>query len=344
TQQCQTNGATQCVNSGATTNMIKVCYGPRIQSDCDYGCQGSGVPPNVIFPIQGSVDLGQQPLTPLTGTVYIVLQDAAGGGCVLEATSNTSPVDSLITMNGTVASWNLAPASFPNKSCLQTNGMVMNYTFQLFLQTQGSFVGVTFTSDTSQASSPNTVMVPQLDIIEGCLPDGVKIRMEDGSEKLVESFQGYGNEKVRSRNPASRAVTATTWGSEAKPLVSLRTSGGHSLLLTETHPVITPRGPVMAFQLKRGDVVLTEGGQATLTEVSRRANPRPVPVHNLRVGSREEAARGQTTFFANGILVGDQQMQRHVYLQSRTPRQRSREEIMAALPREWHRDFQNAKP
>jgi hypothetical protein len=342
-QQCQTSGSTTCVNNGAITRAVKVCYGPRIQNDCDYGCQGSGYPPNIIFPIVGSANLGQTPVSPPTGSLYIVLRDVAGGGCVLNATQNkVGSLQGLVTVTGTTAAWNLAPGSFPNQNCLQPNGMLMNYSFQLYMQTATGSVGLTFTSDTSQARLPNTYMVPQIDVVEGCLPDGTLIRMADGSQRVVESFQGYGNERVRSRG-GDRAVLATTWGHEDRPLVALRDDRGHALLLTEWHPVMTPRGAVAALHLKAGDTVLTEGGEARLVEVSRRTSPRAVPVHNLRVGTEEQARRGENTFYANGILVGDQLTQRQVHLAARTAPRLSHDEVLARLPAEWRQDYLNSR-
>lgn len=60
-QQCESSVATSCVNTGSISNQLKICYGPRVNTDCDYGCTGAGVPPNIIFPIKGSVDLGVVP-------------------------------------------------------------------------------------------------------------------------------------------------------------------------------------------------------------------------------------------------------------------------------------------
>jgi hypothetical protein len=336
-QQCQTSSATGCAAPGA--NPLKVCYSARIQSDCDYGCQGtSAYPPNIIFPIAGSANLGAAPGTPLQGSLYIQLQDTAGGGCILVASTDLSD----ITINGNVASWNLAPASFPNLSCVQTNGMDFNYSFQLYLRSQAGYLGGIFSSEIS-TSVTDGVAVPAIEVVQGCLPAGVKIRMADGSERAVETFQAYGDEKVRSHGAAaSRAVTGTTLGKEEKPLVRLRDDHGHTLLLTEAHPVITSRGPVAAAKLVKGDVVLTENGEAALVAVDRQPSAVPVPVHNLRVGTQEEAARGESTFYANGILVGDQAMQRYLIAEAAKLVHLSQQEILSRLPREWHQDFLNS--
>lgn len=342
-QQCQTNTNTACVNNGPVTTPLKICYGPRIQKDCDYGCQGAGVPPNIIYPISGSVNLGQTPVSPPTGSLYIVMTDTTGGGCVLQAVQNTTgSLTGLINVSGSTASWNLSPASFPNQSCLKTNGMLFNYTFQLFTQTTTGFAGATFTSDTTQGSLPDTVIVPQIDIIQGCLPDGTQITTADGKTKAIESFQGFGDEQVRSTGGTTRTVVATTWGTEELPLIAIRDDKGHALRLTEAHPVITDHGVVMASALKVGDGIDTEAGPAKLVAVTRVSSEKPVPIHNLRVGSEEDAKQGASTFFANGILVGDQLMQRQGMLAATRPRHLSKDEILATLPEEWRQDYLNA--
>jgi hypothetical protein len=340
-QQCMTNANTACVVNNPA-KAISVCYGNRIQSDCDYGCQGSSNPPNIIFPIQGSVNMGSAPLTPLTGSLYIVL-NMVQGGCVLEASNNTTDLSSVITMNQNVASWNLPPASFPNSGCLvpTQTGTTFNYTFQLFMQTTAGFSGATFTSDSTQWGLPDTFPVPTMKIAIGCFPDGVKIRMADGSERAIEDFQGKGDELVRSSG-VNRSVSAITWGNETNPLVYLRDDRGHTLLLTEGHPVMTPRGPVMASGLKAGDVVITESGNAELIAVERRESPVPVPIHNLRIGTDIEAGKGQTNFFANGILVGDEHIQRLLMDQQAAPRHLTNSQILNSLPPEWRRDFLNS--
>jgi Intein/homing endonuclease len=305
---------------------------------------GSSNPPNIIFPIQGSVNLGQAPSTPLTGSLYIVLYLASGGGCQLAATNNaTGSLANLISVSNNVASWNFPPTNFPNQNCMQTTaqGNLMNYSFQLYMLTNTGTVGATFTSDSSQFNLPNTFPVPQMNVLIGCLPAGVRIRMADGSERAVETFTGTG-ETVRSPDLDAPAVTATMWGSEDHPMVAIRDALGHRLTLTEAHPVLTTRGPVMASKLKVGDVVLTESGNAALVSVERLAHQEPIPIYNLTIGTEKQAADGRTTFYADGILVGDQQMQQDLATKQATPRALSQMEILRALPVAWHQDYVNS--
>jgi hypothetical protein len=218
---------------------------------------------------------------------------------------------------------------------------LLNYSFLLYVMTSTGSVGATFTSDPGQFILPNTFPVPQMSVLVGCLPAGVRIRMADGSDRAIETFTGKG-ETVRSPDLDAPAVTATTWGSEDLPMVVIRDSLGHRLTLTEGHPVLTTRGPIMASKLKVGDVVLTETGNAALVSVERLAHQEPVPIYNLTIGTEKQAAEGRTTFYADGILVGDQQMQEDLAVKEATPRVLSQMEILRALPVSWRQDYVNS--
>ncbi len=350
-QQCGTSSATTCASSTAQlchgiTCPITVCYGNRINNECDYGCTGtSSYPPTFMFPITGSANFGVAPITTSTGSVlgslYITLVSTTGGGCTLNATTDLSMIN--VNSSTNLLSWNLPSTSFPNSGCMPAALLNFNYSFDLSLESLSGDLDITFTSDPAQQSLSDTVAVPPLQVAQGCLPAGVKIRMADGSERAIETFQADGGEKVRAQGERGpQAVTGKTFGHEEKPLVRIRDDHGHTLLLTQAHPVITSRGPMIAAELKRGDVVLTESGEAALLAVDRQSSPRPVPVHNLRVGSRQQAVGAQSTFYANGILVGDQMMQLHLMEEAAKPRHLSQQEILRRLPSDWRRDFLNS--
>jgi hypothetical protein len=93
---------------------------------------------------------------------------------------------------------------------------------------------------------------------------------------------------------------------------------------------------VLARDLSVGTGVSTESGEATLTSVERRQYDGDV--WNLTVGTLEDAERGETTMYANGILVGDVQMQ-HYYAER--DRRRQVENPLTVLPAEWHQDYHN---
>ncbi|RKG78176.1 hypothetical protein D7W79_13475 [Corallococcus exercitus] len=173
-----------------------------------------------------------------------------------------------------------------------------------------------------------------------CMAEGTLVQREDGTTVPVEQVKvgdkvrnGVGNKLL--------TVTDVAHGNELKPFVHLRDSKGHELTLTEMHPVINARGEVVAAKnLKAKDQVRTDKGTATLTEVTRL----PVngkQVFNLRLGTDEElAGAGELgrTLYAGGILVGDMSMQEALERPEQKPA-----DVLARLPKAWHRDFKNAQ-
>jgi hypothetical protein len=120
-------------------------------------------------------------------------------------------------------------------------------------------------------------------------------------------------------------------------MVRIRDAAGHTLLMTEMHPIATPdRGMVQARALRTGDVVMTTQGPSKLTEVSR--EPYAGQVYNLKVGSDTEMAGlgpDQTVVHANGFVVGDGQIQSKYEALAMKPG----EKTVDQLPEQWRRDF-----
>src|SRR5271155_4559723 len=93
----------------------------------------------------------------------------------------------------------------------------------------------------------------------------------------------------------------------------------------------------MAKLLTEGDVVQTAEGPSRLRTVGREAFSGTV--WNLTVDPvNGDAAKTATTFYANGILVGDGHMQHDLEL---AERQKS-VNVLKVLPAEWQQDYQNA--
>jgi hypothetical protein len=160
--------------------------------------------------------------------------------------------------------------------------------------------------------------------------------------RKVELFKGDGTESVLlNRNGTNGLVKGTGDGTEQKPLVRIGDSAGHSLVVTETHAIVTGKGPKMAWQVRVGDTLYTREGTSrvkTIEQVPAVANQK---VHNLFIGDPAQAAAGKTTMFANGILVGDMYMQNEVYKRSQI-QGFSKDEVLARLPKEWQRDYLNS--
>jgi hypothetical protein len=336
--------ATTCTNQVPNTIPIKLCYYRKNQQECDYYNPATGHPTDFIFPLAGSVQFPRAVDPALRGSLTIVLQNPQkGGGCFLYFKDNQQPLDKdHWSAGGNTLRWAYDQAAFPDPGqCLEYYGGTTTYLALLATVALdgGSFGAVVFTSDRSDSGAKDAFIIPAMEIWQGCLAAGTQVRMADGSLRAVESFTADHREKVRAAG-GERTVWATTRGIEPDPMVRLKTDGGQELLLTATHPVITDRGAVMAMDLSPGDRVRTEGGTAQVTAVTREAYRGQV--YNLSLGTEEDAAAGRSTFYANGILVGDARTQTRLERLEKEELATDPRHVLERLPREWHEDYKRA--
>lgn len=159
-----------------------------------------------------------------------------------------------------------------------------------------------------------------------CLAAGTQIAMTDGSTQNVENLNV--NMRVKSANGTSQNVQATLaqphWGT----VYVVTTQGGLSLTCSGTHPMMTPNGAVQASTLAPGSTVLTRNGTDTVARVAQQQQSGE-GLFNLWL----DGAAGTTTFYANGFLVGDYQMQVALLKESDPAAVRAR------LPTYLHTDY-----
>jgi hypothetical protein len=89
--------------------------------------------------------------------------------------------------------------------------------------------------------------------------------------------------------------------------------------------------------LNVGDVVMTKDGPSELVQVERQSYDGKV--YNLKVGSPTESldiGPDQTTFYANGFLVGDGQIQTKYEMAEFSKKEGN---ILERLPKKLHRDY-----
>lgn len=166
-----------------------------------------------------------------------------------------------------------------------------------------------------------------------CLAEGSRILLADGRHVPVERVK-VGDRVLTGAGGASLPVLEVVRGEELNPLVRLRDGAGHSVTLTELHPVLGAGGEaVAAGQLRVGDRVRMARGVGVLTAVTR------VPVQgqhvfNLRLGSAPGSAAGQR-LVAEGFVVGDLTLP---LSESHSPR----DEALGRLSPGWRRDYLSA--
>ena len=337
----------------STTN-ITACYQR-------YGCTynpPTGSTNGLLIPLVGNavypfgVSLSNN--IPTGGNVNWALVDAtAGGGCqCYEIASGPSSISQFFngtntTVNTSSSSgvttiswnWNSSLFQLTGPACY-TNGHTYNFTFYLDVPAPTSKggsaqdVSVQITSTPPNNPGTNTIQTGTFVVKSGCLAAGTEIELADGSRQTIERFRATG-EKVRSSGNRSLSVVNYSSGAEERPMVRIIDDKGHQLLLTETHPVVTAsRGTVTASELTTADSVMTDAGPSKLTAVTRM--PYSGPVYNLELGAPGESfTAGETTMYANHILVGDWTMQNARVEAAR----RSPEAIYAGLPPEWREDY-----
>lgn len=323
----------------------KLCLG-RTGTDCTYTPVG-GSSSNVIMPVQGSVTfsspINTAPATPNSAWVSMARPDTGqGGGCsILNTTDFFGDPNTVI--NGNTISWNFANMQFQpiQSGCLNVNATAI-YTLTLGLTIGNlpqTFVSIT-SSPTTDPTNPNFKKIPELQIFWSCLADGTLVTLKGGKKIKIENVKD-GQEVMVDASGRTDVVESKLRGKESVPIIVLRTAGKRMLRLTVGHPVITDKGPVLAGNLKVGDVVMTQGGPDKLTKVSHKKFGGYV--WNLNVGkppmSLNDPKVTGSTFLADGIVVGDNVMQ---FVENRKDQINHAKRSMRHAPPEWARDIQSA--
>lgn len=356
------------LNSATPDGKISVCMDRNWTNDCDYILDtGSVTMHRVKMPLKGFIKittttqhvfnrariqqirdtLNSGRTDPLQGTLKVILS-VAGGGCDVDVNNalfakmasfwnNTS-----LSADNQTFFWDLsgANAAFFDEGCTQIQNsakLTLNVPLPISSiggpdQYQG---GLSVNNDVTDPAH----QLPTITLTNSCLAAGTQIQLGSGRFAAIESLR-IGQEifSPYAGDHHALTITDTAKGSERSPMVRIRDEAGHTLLMTEMHPIATPdRGMVQARALRTGDVVMTRQGPRKLTEVSR--EPYGGQVYNLKVGSEPEMASlgpDQTAVYANGFLVGDGQIQSKY--EELAQKQGARVGI-DQVPEQWRRDY-----
>ena len=343
---CPPAGAT-CVNQGSITTPIKMCYG-RNAADCNYAWGGQGYPPSMLMTVAGSMTF-PYPVDPSLQGTYILNLQNLNGGCFIppssEPTTITSQFFSIDRNNSSKLNFCFPGQALQNAGCLTTVAatVLLDFTVYVLVDTaSGSNYGMGKISSNGQINpnQPWFAQVPSITVFQGCFAEGTQIALPDGSTRKVELFKGDGSETVlQDAKGATIKVAGTGDGVEEKPMVRIVDAAGHSLLITETHAVMTGRGPTLAREVRVGDTLYTQKGPSKVKAIRR--EPYTKKVYHLFLGGMAQAAAGQSTMFANGILVGDMWMQQEAFRKAQE-RGFTRADVLGRLPATWHRDYLNS--
>jgi len=329
--------------------VIKVCV-TRTDSDCDYSYASSNGQFIVTFPVEGNTVFTQSIQSNSSGNPSGTAVSAGasitaptpgnGGGCSPLPVNQNIISNTQVTSNtggGSTVTWTIDPASFGVATPCFPSGSAVTYNFNMTVEDTNSIPHSFNITSAPVCPMTNTVCIPQMTVTYGCLAEGTQVTLADGSTQSIEKI-AVGKKVRTDAAGALLSVDNYSRGYEKEPMYRIITKNGRQLLLTKTHPVITSRGVKAARDLRIGDTVTTDAGPDTLVRVYRvtyRGN-----VWGLDIGSPEDRVRltdTNTTFFANGILVGDGKMQGRL----ERAHYESPAEVLSRLDPKWHTDYRN---
>ena len=199
-----------------------------------------------------------------------------------------------------------------------------------------TYIFTVCSEDNPDAPSDNCTLIPPLQYWWHCVAEGTRVTLADGTEAPIESLDN--TMSVRSGGGAATVIATSRAphhdNAGHDPALRLRTAGGHELVLTSGHAVVTPGGVVPARDLAPGDPVLTADGTQAVASVE------PVPLEGLVWNLRVEPAEGRAfgSYLANGIEVGDHLAQAAQFHARRHDPAR----VLATLPASHHQDWRSA--
>ena len=332
----------------ATNTVVCVNRVPQAANNCQYGKTNDTN--TVKFPVKGTIVYPNAVQMTNTGvpvdgsaTMFLV-RDTTGGGCIAWGPKDASFWQgSTFSAGNKNLAWDFAPASFGNKLDCMNNGDTLSFTLRVdVFDKDFNIMSSSLTSTPPTDPGPNWKQMSYISLFVGCLARGTMVELANGLQVPIENIEAEG-EQVVTGNGTVMTVIGNTIGTEKKKMVKIITDLKYELLLTETHPVITrDSGIKLAKDLTVEDIVITRDGAQPITKIVRKQYFDKV--YNLALGvPGHTVPKDSTTFFANGILVGDYNMQNEYAGSGRARHKLSEDEILAKLPKAWHQDYYNSK-
>lgn len=299
--------------------MIKFCFG-RVSADCDYEPSGASRT-NVFLPIVGYTTYDtviENPATDPDASVYIAMsqpEPEAGGGCTLQGNIADFLTNYVTLSNGDMqVNWNDPTVSFPaiDSTCMP-NGSIVYYTMSMNIDLNSGgnrlpvFFGISSSPDTP-VSTGRWLQLPSTRVYYSCLAEGTQITLTDGRVEPIETLEA--DARVLTNQDGQAMTVYATYQGEEDFMIRLVTDSGREVLITDSHPVVLVDGIVLAGEIAPGDLVRTIDGPESVVSAGRVAYHGVV--RNLSVGTPADGVpitSHNTTFFANGFLVGDNEMQ-----------------------------------
>jgi len=304
---------------------INICYNrrPVADEDTDYTYQESFDPANgkqrLYAPLSAWVEFDDDgdPFKTIDLSTFDLKLDCQNGVARYTKTGRETPLQDEF-VKGKDAPGKYANGFFfdldpdwktdvPSSRLPKRDKVDIYFTVQ-YVRESGSRGSIQISSTLQPPIPANAALSKELHILWGCLAKGTRILMADGSERPIETI-GKGDSVRMDAKGGIAVVTQCIEGSEKTSMVHFRTLNGLDLECSKEHPIVTDKGIMKASEVT-GDCRLTDenGGKPELTGIW------DVPggeVYNLELIPKGEKSprEGGCTFFAGGILVGDNNMQ-----------------------------------
>lgn len=274
--------------------------------DCDYKMEGTNG--NIVLPLKGSLDIGAPIVADVNGRPGVAAAQVSlsmlnsGGAC---GPTNFNFASSVQFASGSTSKvvWDIPSVNFGSRCFKNQEQVKFSFLLRVTATINGRAVPVV-------ANVTSGTSFPLVDFAYSCVAEGTLVRLADGSLVAVESLT-QDQQVIANDGGTLLSIRDKSVGIEGIPMVRVIDHYGHNLLLTESHPVVLDDGRVIQAQnLEVGDLIGTEVGPAMVENVNREMFEGKV--YNLMLGTEKERRTmnaNETTFFANGIRIGDAQIQ-----------------------------------
>jgi hypothetical protein len=319
--------------------IVTLCL-DRDYGDCDYPLVGVQ---QVQLPLKGNITFPSKVLQILnTGKTYVKLVEESGGPREM----TFGPFINWLKINPNdphQVLWDVPRNQGVFNGILFQRYEDVDFFLSIEVKLDRPGPAVTHVSKISSIGSgttPGMPSMPKHQIVYSCLARGTQILMADGKTVSIEKI-ARGSKVVADDSGVALSVTDVSVGIERIPMVRIQDDAGHEILMTTSHPVLTPdRGVVWAEELTVGSKVLTRSGPRTLVTVKRELYHDQV--YNLKLDTstlvRKTFPEG-SSMYANGFLVGDLGLQKAYEFKNREDRTA---DVLRRLPSRWNKDYQNS--
>lgn len=344
-QECGNKTPGNCCNppNPPSYNPNAICIGLGRPVGYNAGCDyiyyetGEGNPIGRI-PLVGSATFKQpiQALDPSNNfwvDIYVIRTDTGGQSTRLDFTDMTNVYKNFhidpSDPTGKTLSWNLpmeanvcpkpSPTPIYNPVVFSKipwatdmlSYLTVNITVTLEDGTPGTLGTVLIQSSDAPDTDPldGKACILPIEFVWHCLGADTQVTLPDGSLKSITGFAA--KDKVKTENGVG-TVSVTHVGTHTDSVLKIETDGGHSLVTSTHHVIMTPGGGKYAHLLSVGDEVTILEGSAKVTNVTK-LPPESRNLWNLSLGQAPHIDDPNPEigyFFANGILVGDARAER----------------------------------